>query len=155
MSDKLKVSIYVALPMILEKVKVISLAKFVGKTDAWILNKLRHAVIKGVPQEFYEFDLPLVNNALHQLGDAIAGCVVTYVPDREQVIASVRAVDAYVSMPYIYLDVLKQKRLWYANRMRERKPGGKASSFKEEDIQKMNMGIMQIANELRSIELVL
>lgn len=155
MSDKLKVSIYVALPMILEKVKVISLAKFVGKTDAWILNKLRHAVIKGVPQEFYESDLPLVNNALHQLGDAIAGCVVAYVPDREQVIASVRAVDAYVSMPYIYLDVLKQKRLWYANRMRERKPGGKASSFKEEDIQKMNMGIMQIANELRSIELVL
>ena len=155
MSDKLKVNIYVALPMILEKVKVISLAKFVGKTDAWVLNKLRHAVIKGVPQEFYESDLPLVNNALHQLGDAIAGCVVTYVPDREQVIASVRAVDAYVSMPYIYLDVLKQKRLWYANRMRERKPGGKASSFKEEDIQKMNMGIMQIANELRSIELVL
>ena len=155
MSDKLKVNIYVVLPMILEKVKVISLAKFVGKTDAWILNKLRHAVIKGVPQEFYESDLPLVNNALHQLGDAIAGCVVTYVPDREQVIASVRAVDAYVSMPYIYLDVLKQKRLWYANRMRERKPGGKASSFKDEDIQKMNMGIMQIANELRSIELVL
>lgn len=155
MSDKLKVNIYVALPMILEKVKVISLAKFVGKTDAWILNKLRHAVIKGVPQEFYESDLPLVNNALHQLGDAIAGCVVLYVSDREQVIASVRAVDAYVSMPYIYLDVLKQKRLWYANRMRERKPGGKASSFKEEDIQKMNMGIMQIANELRSIELVL
>lgn len=155
MSDKLKVNIYVALPMILEKVKMVALSKFIGKTDAWTLNKLRHAVVKGVPQEFYETDLPLVNNALHQLGEAIAGSVVTYVSDREQVIASVRSVDAYVSMPYIYLDILKQKRLWFANRMRERKPGGKASSFKEEDIQKINMGIMQIANELRNIELIL
>lgn len=155
MSDKLKVNIYVALPMILDKVKMVALSRFIGKTDAWTLNKLRHAVVKGVPQEFYETDLPLVNNALQQLGDAIAGCVITYVPERDKVIASVRAVEAYVSMPYIYLDVLKQKRLWFANRMRKRKPGGKVSSFKEEDIQKINMGVMQIANELCGIELTL
>ena len=90
-----------------------------------------------------------------ELGNLIASNLIEYTSDREQVIASVRAVDAYISMPYIYLNVLKQNRLWYANRMRERKPGGKASSFKEDDILKMNMGIMQIANELRSIELTL
>ena len=57
-----------------------------------------------------------------------------------------------LSMLFIYEDVLKQERRWYINRMVARKPGKKVCSFKEDDILKMNMGIMQIANELRSIE---
>ncbi len=60
-----------------------------------------------------------------------------------------------LSMLFIYEDVLKQERRWYINRMVARKPGKKVCSFKEDDILKMNMGIMQIANELRSIELTL
>ena len=57
-----------------------------------------------------------------------------------------------LSMLFIYEDVLKQERRWYINRMVARKPGKKVCSFKEDDILKMNMGIIQIANELRSIE---
>ena len=155
MSEKLKVNVYKGLPIILEKVKTVALAKVIGKADSWLTMKLRHNEVKGRKLEFYESDIELINRALGQLGDLIASSLIEYGPDRDQVIASVRMVDAYVSMPYIYMDVLKQDRQWYSNRMRERKPGGKASSFKEDDILKMNMGIMQIANELRSIELTL
>ena len=155
MNEKLKVNVYKGLPMILEKVKTIALADVIGKADSWMTMKLRHNEVKGRKLEFYESDIELINNGLEKLGELIASKLIEYTADREQVIASIREVDTYVSMPYIYLDVLKQDRQWYSNRMRERKPGGKASSFKEDDILKMNMGIMQIANELRSIELTL
>ena len=155
MNEKLRVNVYKGLPMVLEKIKAVALAKVIGKADSWMVMKLRHSEVKGRKLEFYENDIELINNGLQELGNLIASSLIEYTEDREQVIASVRAVDAYVSMPYIYLEVLKQNRLWYANRMRERKPGGKASSFKEDDILKINMGIMQIANELRSIEFTL
>ena len=58
-------------------------------------------------------------------------------------------------MPYIYGEVLKQNETWYKNRTRKRSSEGKACSFKEEDILRINMAAMQIANELRSIEFTL
>ena len=155
MNEKLKVNIYKGLPMVLGKVKVVALAKVVGKVDSWIHSKLRHNVIKGVEQRFVESDIELINNALDELGNLIAGCVIEFSDDREAVIEQIKSAGNYVAMPYIYEEVLKQKQRWYINRMVARKPGKKVCSFKEDDILKMNMGIMQIANELRSIELIL
>ena len=155
MNEKLKVNIYKGLPMILEKVKVVALAKVVGKADSWIHGKLRHNVRKGVEQRFVESDIELINKALGEFGDLIAGRLIEFSDDREAVIGQIRAVGEFVAMPYIYEDVLKQERRWYVNRMVARKPGKKVCSFKEDDILKMNMGIMQIANELCSIELIL
>lgn len=101
-----------------------------------MLNKLQHAVIKGVAQEFYEVDIPLINKALEELAYEVSLCVVEFAPDRDVVIERVRKMTEFVAMPYIYKEVCKKDRQWYANRMRERKPGGKASSFKEDDILK-------------------
>ena len=155
MNEKLKVNVYKGLPMILEKVKTIALADVIGKADSWMTMKLRHYEVKGRKLEFYESDIELINNALGQLGDLIARCVIEFSEDREAVIEQIKAAGNYVAMPYIYEEVLKQKQRWYINRMVVRKPGKKVCSFKEDDILKMNMGIMQIANELRSIELTL
>ena len=155
MSEKLKVNVYKGLPMILEKVKTIALADVIGKADSWMTMKLRHNEVKGRKLEFYESDIVLINNALVQLGNLIAGCVIEFSDDREAVIEQIKAAGNYVAMPYIYEEVLKQKQRWYINRMVARKPGKKVCSFKEDDILRVNMGIMQIANELRSIELTL
>lgn len=155
MEEKLKINIYKGLPIILEKIKIVALAAVIGMSDSWIHQKLRRSVKKGYEQVFEEEDLPLINNGLYALGCEITSTLVEYNADREDVINQVRELQKLVSMPYIYTEVLKVKKGWMESRMRGRSKEGKACSFKEDDILRINMAAMQIANELRSVEMTL
>ena len=155
MEEKLKINIYKGLPMVMEKINTVALAAVIGRVDTWLHNKLRHIVVKGRVQEFKEEDLPLINKGLEMLGSEIASSMVVYNADREDVITQLRELRKLVSMPYIYENVLNVKKSWIDSRMRVRSKEGKACSFKEDDILRINMAAMQIANELRSIEFVL
>ena len=141
--------------MVLEKVKVVALAAVIGRKDTWIHNKLNHCVIKGDEKKFIEEDLRLINSGLEVLGNEIIQSLVTYSSDRDAVIAQIKDLRGLVCMPYIYEEVLKEKMSWFNSRMCKRSKEGKACSFKEDDILRINMAAMQIANELKSIELVL
>ena len=155
MNEKLKINIYKGLPIILEKIKTVALASVIGKPSSWINHKLTNYVTAGVEKRFFESDLELLNMAVESLGNEIAAHVIEFSDDREAVIAQIRELSMFVAMPYIYDKVMHQKRQWYNCRMLPRKPGGKATSFKEDDIVTINMAVMQISNELRSIEFTL
>lgn len=155
MEEKLKINIYKGLPMVMEKINTVALAAVIGRSDVWIYNKLRHLVIKGKAKEFIEEDLPLINKGLELLGAEIASCMVVYSTDRDAVIAQLKELRKLVSMPYICENVLNVNGKWMANRMKARSKEGKACSFKEDDILRINMAAMQIANELRTIEMTL
>lgn len=155
MEEKLKINIYKGLPMVMEKINTVALAAVIGRTDVWIYNKLRHLVIKGKEKVFIEEDLPLINKGLELLGSEIASSMVVYNADREDVIAQLKELRKLVSMPYICEDVLKVQKRWMSSRMCARSKEGKACSFKEDDILRINMAAMQIANELRTIEMTL
>lgn len=155
MEEKLRVNVYEALPIIFNKIKVVALASVLGKKDSWLHSKMRHNVIKGRAQEFYQSDLDLLNATMPLLGDEILQSLVVYDADREVVVNQVKELAKLVSMPYIYGEVLGKKRQWYDGRVRKRSAEGKASSFKEEDIHVINKAAMQIANELKSTEFIL
>lgn len=155
MSEKLRINIYKGLPIILDKVKAVALAEVIGKGSSWINNKRRHNIIKGKPQEFVESDLAIINEGLTKLGDAILTRLVTYSEDRDSVILRVKTLSEWISMPYVYGEVMKKTKGWYSMRMVRRTTEGKVSVFKEDDILAINMAAMQIANELKSIEFVL
>lgn len=155
MEEKLKIDIYKGLPMIMEKINTVALSAVMGKSDSWIRNKLNHHIIKGKAKEFVEKDLPLINSGIDALGCEITSSLIVYSADREGVIKQIKELRKLVSMPYIYEEVLKVKKSWFESRMRPRSKEGKACSFKEDDILRINMAAMQIANELRSIELIL
>lgn len=155
MEGKLQINIYKGLPMILEKVKAVALSAVMGKSNTWMDTKMNHRIVKGDEKKFIEDDLPLINNGLDNLGDEILQNLVVYSSDRNEVIAQVKELCKFVSMPYIYTEVLKVKKHWVESRMRCRSKEGKACSFKEDDILRINMAAMQIANELKSIEMVL
>lgn len=152
---KLQVNVYKGLPMVLEKVKSVALSAVIGKSNAWLNLKLNHNEVKGREQEFYPQDLPLLNDGLVRLGDEILNSLVVYSGNREQVVEQMKTLAKMICMPYIYGEVLKKPRIWYANRTCKRSSEGKASSFSEDDVLRINMAAMQIANELKSIELVL
>lgn len=153
--DKKQINIYEGLPLVLEKVKAVALATVIGKTSAWFQQKRDRNIVKGIQKEFVKSDINLLNNGLFLLGQAISQCKIDFLLDREEVIAQIKSLDKYVSMPYIYDSILGKGRRWYANRMKHRKSGEKVCSFKEEDIHQINMAAAQIAEELKSIEFVL
>lgn len=155
MEEKLKIDIYKGLPMIMEKINTVALVAVIGKTDGWIYHKLRHSITNGKPQEFVERDLPLINSGIDALGCEIASSLVVYSVDREAVIEQIKELRKLVSMQYVCVEILKESKRWMDSRMRSRSKEGKACSFKENDILRINMAAMQIANELRSIELIL
>lgn len=155
MEEKLKINIYKGLPMVMEKINTVALSAVIGMSDSWIYQKLRHSVKKGYAQVFEEEDLPLINKGLEVLGSEITSSMIEYNADRENVIEQIKNLRKLVSMPYIYTEVLKVKKTWIDSRMKARSKEGKACSFKEDDILRINMAAMQIANELKSIEMTL
>ena len=155
MNEKIQIDVYVGLPMILEKVKGVALAAVIGKPSPWINHKLDRYVAEGKERRFFPADLGILNGAIYELGSEITSLLIEYSADREDVIKQIKELSKIVSIPYIYTNVLKQKEGWFRSRMLPRKPGGKATSFKEEHILQINMAAMQIANELKSIEFVL
>lgn len=154
-TDRKQVNIYEGLPMILEKINCVALTSVIGKSDSWIRNKLAHHVIKGKAKEFILTDLEIINKGLILLGDEIMQNLIDYKEDREEVIVQIKELRKIVSMPYIYLDILKVQKRWFESRMRPRPEGGKVCSFKEDDIHAINKAAMLIANELKSTELIL
>ena len=155
MEEKLKINIYKGLPIILEKINAVALAAVIGMSDSWMYQKLRRSVKKGYEQVFKEEDLPLINNGLHALGCEIASSLIEYNTDRENVINQIKELRKLVSMQYLCVEMLKKNKRWMDARMCSRSKEGKASSFKEDDILRINMAAMQIANELRSVEMAL
>ena len=155
MNEKIQINIYKGLPMVLEKVKSVALSAVIGKSNAWMNNKMNRYILNGKVSEFTESDMPLINNALQLLGDEIAQSIVQYSNDREAVILQVKQLATVICMPYIYETVMGKGRQWYNSRVLARVPGRKVCVFKEDDILKINMAAMQIANELRSIEFIL
>ena len=155
MNEKIQINIYKGLPMVLEKIKSVALSAVIGKSNAWMNNKMNRYILNGKVSEFTEPDIPLINNALQLLGDEIAQSIVRYSDDREAVILQVKQLATVICMPYIYETVMGKGRQWYNSRVLARVPGRKVCVFKEDDILKINMAAMQIANELRSIEFIL
>lgn len=152
---KLQINVYKGLPMLLGKIKVVSIAAVIGKSDTWIHMKMRHNEVKGKSLKFVQSDLDLINISMPVLGDEILQSLVVYSPDRENVIPQIRELSKLVSMQYICMDVMGKKKRWYDTRMAKRTVEGKASSFKEEDVLQINMAAMNIANELKNIEFTL
>lgn len=155
MNEKIQINIYKGLPMVVEKVKLVALAAVTGKSCQWIFQKMNHSIVNGKESEFVERDLPLINNALVLLGDEIAQSLVVFSDNRADVISQVKLLGGLVSIPYIYTEHLKVSKSWFTNRTKASDGGFRVSSFKEDDILKINMAAMQIANELRSIEFTL
>lgn len=154
-NEKIQIDIYKGLPMVLEKVKSVALSAVMGKSNAWINNKINRYELNGKIIEFIESDMCQINSGLQLLGEEISQHMIQFVDDREEVIKQVKQLSTFVCMPYIYSTVMGKGRQWYNTRMLARVPGRKVCVFKEDDILAINMAAMQIANELRSIEFVL
>lgn len=150
-----QINVYEGLDAILEKIKTVALTTAIGKSEAWVRQKLTKRDVRGFIQGFKDVDIELVNVGLQTISKEISQSMIKFDDNRERVIEQVKVLSNYINMPYIYNEVLGKGAYWYKPRMLARVPGRKVCVFKEDDIHAINKAAMQIANELKSTELIL
>lgn len=159
-TEKIKMPIKQALPMIAEMVKLKYVTDTLGKSSGWIYNKLNHETTTTKSTGFNKSDINLLNDLFQKIGEKLVSTRL-YIPSgenkdasqvRQEVIEQMQTVSEIVSMPYIYVGKMGKKTEWYLNRMRR---NSTKASFKQEDINLFNLAIVEIGNKLLSIELTL
>lgn len=159
-TEKIKMSIKQALPMIAEMVKLKYVTDTLGKSSGWIYHKLNHEKTTTTSKGFNQSDIEILNDLFQRIGEKLVSTRL-YIPSgenkdasqvRQEVIEQMQTVSEIVSMPYIYVGKMGKKTEWYLNRMRR---NSTKASFKQEDINLFNLAIVEIGNKLLSIELTL
>lgn len=159
-TEKIKVPIKQALPMIAEMIKLKYVTDTLGKSSGWIYNKLNHDTTTSKSNGFNELDINTLNTLFNEIGEKLISTRIR-IPSKEgmsvsearqQVIEQMQSVSEIVSMPYIYKVKMGKKTEWYLNRMRR---NSMKASFKQEDINMINLSLIEIGNKLTSIELTL
>lgn len=159
-TQKIKVPVKQALPMIAEMVKLKYVTDALGKSSGWIYHKLNHEKTTTTSKGFNQSDVNTLNELFNQIGEKLVGTRI-YIPSgenkdslsvRQEIIGQIQSVSDMVSMPYIYIGKMKKSTSWYLNRMRK---NSTKASFKQEDINMINLSLIEIGNKLLSIELTL
>lgn len=159
-TGKISIPIKQALPMIAEMVKLKYVTDTLGKSSGWIYNKMNHENTTTLSNGFNQSDINLLNSLFQEIGEKLINTRI-FIPSeidksnlqiRQEVISQIQAISAIVSMPYIYTVKMGKDRSWYMNRMRR---NSTKASFKQEDINLINLAIVEIGNKLLSIKLTL
>lgn len=159
-TEKIKVPVKQALPMIAEMVKLKYVTDALGKSSGWIYNKLNHENTTSKSSGFNQTDVNKLNELFCEIGEKLINTRI-YIPSgqdkdaltvRQEIIGQIQSVSDMVSMPYIYIGKMKKNTSWYLNRMRK---NSTKASFKQEDINMINLSLIEIGNKLLSIELTL
>lgn len=146
--------------MIAEMIKLKYVTDTLGKSSGWIYNKLNHDTTTSKSNGFNELDINTLNTLFNEIGEKLISTRIR-IPSKEemsasearqQVIEQMQSVSEIVSMPYIYKVKMGKKTEWYLNRMRR---NSMKASFKQEDINMINLSLIEIGNKLTSIELIL
>lgn len=159
-TEKIKVPVKQALPMIAEMVKLKYVTDSLGKSSGWIYHKLNHEKTTTTSKGFNQSDVNKLNDLFTEIGEKLVNTRI-YIPSgdnkdlltiRQSIIEQIQSVSDIVSMPYIYIGKMKKSTSWYLNRMRR---NSIKASFKQEDINLINLSLVEIGNKLLSIELIL
>lgn len=155
-TEKIKVPVKQALPMIAEMIKFKYVTDYIGKSSGWIYNKLNFDVTTTKSKGFTQKDIEILNTAFQEIGEKLLSIRITphdvgnIIETRKDIVSQIKNLSQIVSMPFIYIDKLGKNITWYKKRM----SCPEKYQIKDEDITLINMAIVEIANKLLSIELI-
>lgn len=155
-TEKIKVPVKQALPMIAEMIKFKYVTDYIGKSSSWIYHKMNHETTTTTSKGFSKLDINLLNKVFQEIGEKLLSIRITphdvgnIIETRKDIVSQIKNLSQIVSMPFIYIDKLGKNITWYKKRMY----CPEKYQFKDEDITLINMAIVEIANKLLSIELI-
>lgn len=158
-TERIQMKAETALPIVGEMIKFSYLTDKIGKSSGWIYNKMNSGKTTTLSSGFNKYDLYMLNEALHHTAEILLNMRIAIPePDpenprkaREEIIAQIKKISEIVSMPFIYEDRMGKTSSWYMNRVRNKT----RCQFTSQDIAFINMVVVEIANKLNSIELIL
>lgn len=156
-TEKIKVPVKQGLPMIADMIKFKYVTDYLGKSSGWIYNKMNCEKTTTKSNGFSQADIDLLNHVFQEIGMDLLSTRISsvesdnVVESRIKIVNEMKELSKVVSMPYIYIDKLGKNITWYKKRM----SCPEKYRFKDEEITLINMSIVEIANRLLSIELIL
>lgn len=157
-TEKIKISVQQALPMIAEMIKLKYVTDKLEKSSGWIYNKMNHAKTSTSSKGFNKDDISKLNETITSIGEILLHKQIIPITDneidtqtkKEDIIRQLKEVSTIISMPFIYENKLGKDKTWYAKRTAK----GSKYKFGENDILIMNITIREIGNKLLSLELI-
>lgn len=152
---KILVEAYNGLTLINTFLKRSALAKESGMGVSVLMQKAERLQNQyGDTYKLTESDVGKLNAAIERIGEKLSNVVVDYTTDREVLAGQIKALEAYIRMPYIYKERLGKTQSWFANRMKANSPAGN-TSFKPEFIMEINLIVKELAGTMLAMELTL
>lgn len=151
--NKIKVNYLQGMKMVGSMIKLQFLVNEIGKSFAWLSLKASGKL------EMTEKDLLLINESIENVGRKIVNVRISIDQPNEEgslaagdnIVEQMKSLYKSLSMDYLYGYTLGKDKKWFNNRISH----SDKYKFKEEEILKMNMAIVEIGNKLLSIELTL
>lgn len=153
--DKLKIDVEKALPLIEEMIKLIALAKEIGRSNVWLVNRKNHNQGSSGVFYFSKEGISKLNSGIESIGSRLLQTRILYSKEREDTILQIKKLSETVQLSYIYEKRMEKNKSWFCNRTKKSLKGANLSSFSEDDVLAINLAIMDIANKLLSIEITL
>lgn len=153
--DKLKIDVEKALPLIEEMIKPIALAKEIGRSNVWLINRKNHNQGSSGEFKFSKEGIFKLNSGIESIGSRLLQTRISYSKEREDTILQIKKLSETVQLSYIYEKRMGKNKSWFCNRTKKSLKGSNLSSFSEDDVLAINLAIMDIGNKLLSIEITL
>lgn len=156
---KVKIPINKGLPMLADRIKLKYVAHELGKSAAWLTNKLNCDITTTTSRGFTQADVDLVNRVVAEIGTKLLATKISLCEPvcheaeiaEKPTVAQLKELSVRVRMPFIYETKLRKTASWYKNRMTY----PDKYHFKAEDVTRINLAVREVADWLLSVEFVL
>lgn len=153
MPAKIQKGVYAELPKLLEYVKAGAIEKEMGVSSGWIsmrLNRTQNG--KYSVRKFNAADMAKLNSAIWKLAEKLMVVNVPYSPDRATCSAYVK-----ISLKDVFVSVLAENKLgWTKTELAYRTSTGASMKYRpqftEEDLEKLTIGVRELAVRMMSYE---
>lgn len=151
--QRIKLEVYQGLPIIQEMIKDLAITKEMGEAINWIGQRQFKRTTRNFTYSFTKEDVAKLNAAIWRIGERLSVTTIEYNEDRQLVINQIKEKLSSIFLSFICTNKLQKSIHWWNDKMKNSESKGNKTSFKSEDIAKINLAVAEIAARLLSIEL--
>lgn len=152
--QRIKLEVYQGLPIVQEMIKDLAITREMGESIVWIGQRQFKRTIRNYQFTFTKEDVVKLNEAIWRIGERLAATTIEYSENRQIVIDQIKGKLSEVFLSFICTNKLQKSIHWWNDKMKKTSSKGNKTSFKQDDILKINLAVAEIAARLLSIELV-
>ena len=161
--EQKEISIHEALPILKEVLNMSGLTKLMGKSESWFNNKLNgRAFLPRLNPGFTDENMELVNSAIYQIADECESHLIEPLAegvDRKEhhayAVNQLKEIRKLISFVYLREKHTTISEQSLSRKLRSAPNKGSICMFTESDISQINEGLKAVAQQLRSMKIII